>query len=216
MLTDNAARRLQERQSEKLPDFESTTPKDLDKLLGGDTVHQGAVLETSHLEEPTLETLIDAAQDSAKPLIVLDQLTDPHNVGAIFRSGAVFGTSGVITTWRHSAPIDGTLAKSASGALELVPVLHVQNLARTLEQLKNAHITILGLDGGADHALEDETFQTPTAFVLGAEGKGLRELTAKTCTRLCRIEAPGALASLNVSNAAAVAFHLNALRRKKK
>ncbi len=210
-LTENAARRLAERIDGELPAHDVVRPKDLDKILGSDTVHQGALLETSQLPEPRLEDLTEAAANG--PIVLLDQITDPHNVGAILRSAAVFGAAGVIMTWRHSPPLDATLAKSASGALELIPILRVQNLSRTLDDVKAQGITVLGLEGAADAKLEDQAFDGPTAIVLGAEGKGLRQLTAENCTMLCRIAASGTLASLNVSNAAAVALHLAAMRR---
>ena len=184
-----------------------TTPRDLDRLLGADTVHQGLLLETEPLDEPELADLAEASAAGAGPILVLDHVTDPHNVGAILRSAAVFGAAGLVMTRRHSPPLNGTLAKSASGALELVPVLQVQNLAKALEELKAQGITLLGLDGTATETIEGQTFKGPTALVLGAEGKGLRQLTAETCTRLVRITTGETLASLNVSNAAAVALH---------
>lgn len=210
-LTENAARRLGERIEGELPAHDLVRPKDLDKILGPDTVHQGALLETSQLPEPALEDITEAA--SAGPIVLLDQITDPHNVGAILRSAAVFGAAGVIMTWRHSPPLDATLAKSASGALELVPILRVQNLSRTLDDIKKQGIMVIGLEGSADAKLEDQDFTKPTAIVLGAEGKGLRQLTSENCTTLCRISSPGTLASLNVSNAAAVTLHLAAMKR---
>ena len=119
-----------------------------------------------------------------------------------------------MTTRRHSPPLNGTLAKSASGALELIPVALVQNLARAIEELKAAGITVIGLDGEGETLLEDHQLTGPIAFVLGAEGKGLRQLTRETCSTVCRIGTTETLASLNVSNAAAVALHLSAMRRR--
>ncbi len=118
-------------------------------------------------------------------------------------------------TRRHSPPLNGTLAKSASGALELVPIALVQNLAKAMGELKASGFVLLGLDGKADHAIEDEIFDCPVGLVLGAEGKGLRQLTAETCDRLVRITTAGSVASLNVSNAAAVALHAAAMRKRK-
>jgi len=210
-LTDNAERRLQEVLKARGVAHERVLPKDLDRRLGPDTVHQGALIETAPLPEPSLETLAD--QTAGRPLIVLDQVTDPHNVGAILRSAAVFGASGLMMTRRHSPPLDGTLAKSASGALEHVPIVLVQNLARALAELKTLHFTVIGLDGEAPERLEELTWPERAALVLGAEGKGLRQLTRESCDRLCRIAIDGPIASLNVSNAAAIALHAAAARR---
>lgn len=211
-MTENAERRLAGLVAERKAAVERVSPRDLDRLLGADTVHQGALMETAPLPEPALETLTARAGDG-HPLIVLDQVTDPHNVGAILRSAAVFGAAGLVMTRRHSAPLNGTLAKSASGALELVPILLAQNLARTLGELKEQGFNLIGLDGQGETLIEDEPLAGPVAFVLGAEGKGLRQLTRETCHRLVRIATGGPLNSLNVSNAAAVTLHLAAMRR---
>jgi 23S rRNA (guanosine2251-2'-O)-methyltransferase len=210
-LTDNAERRLQEVLRKRGLAHERVLPKDLDRRLGPDTVHQGALVETEPLPEPRLEAIAEAA--AGRPLIVLDQVTDPHNVGAILRSAAVFGASGLIMTRRHSPPLDGALAKSASGALEHVPVLLVQNLARALADLKALDFAVIGLDGEAPDLLEALAWPERTALVLGAEGKGLRQLTRESCDRLCRIATDGPIASLNVSNAAAIALHMGEMRR---
>jgi 23S rRNA (guanosine2251-2'-O)-methyltransferase len=212
LTTDNAGRRLAEAIAARGARAEPASPADLDRMLGPDTVHQGALLETESLPEPSLEDLAERASNGA-PVIVLDHVTDPHNAGAILRSAAVFGAAGLVMTRRHSPPLNGTLAKSASGALELVPVLLVQNLARALAELKAQGFFVLGLANRATARLEDEAFDGRIVIVLGAEGKGLRQLTADTCDRLVRISAAGPLASLNVSNAAAVALHFAAMRR---
>lgn len=213
VMTDNAGRRLADVLARRPIAHEAVAPRDLDRLLGADTVHQGVMLEVEPLDEPSLDDLAERAA-SGGPLVALDQVTDPHNVGAVLRSAAVFGASGLVMTRRHSPPPNGTLAKSASGALELVPLLFVQNLSRTLADLKERGLMLVGLDGTAEETLEEAPLERPCVLVLGAEGKGLRQLTRETCDRLARIEAPGALASLNVSNAAAVALHLAAMRRK--
>ena len=211
LMTENAEHRLQPALAGRSP--ERVRPRDLDRLLGPDTVHQGVLLETEPLAEPALSD-IAAAADAGGPLVVLDHVTDPHNVGAILRSCAVFGASGLVMTRRHSPPLDATLAKSASGALELVPIALEQNLARAIAELKELAFTTIGLDDEADHLLEEETLHGRVALVLGAEGKGLRELTRLSCDRLCRIATSGPIASLNVSNAAAIALHLAAWRRR--
>jgi 23S rRNA (guanosine2251-2'-O)-methyltransferase len=210
-LTDNAERRLHQVLQARGLAHERVLPKDLDRRLGSDTVHQGALIETEPLPEPSLETIAEAC--GGRPVVALDQVTDPHNVGAILRSAAVFGASGLMMTRRHSPPLDGTLAKSASGALEHVPIVLVQNLARALAELKTHHFTVIGLDGEATENLEALDWPERAALVLGAEGKGLRQLTRESCDRLCRIGTDGPIASLNVSNAAAVALHAAAARR---
>lgn len=213
LATENAERRLIETLGPLAHAVERTTPRDLDRILGPDAVHQGAMIEVDDLPEPELRELY--ANADGRPLIVLDQVTDPHNVGAILRSAAAFGAAGLVMTRRHSPPLNGVLAKSASGALELAPIARVQNLSRALDELKAVGFTLFGLDGGAEARLETLDWSRPTAIVMGAEGRGLRELTAKTCDSLVRITTAGPLASLNVSNAAAIALHAAALHRLK-
>src|SRR5215831_19656437 len=210
-LTDNAERRLHQALAIRHPAHERVLPKDLDRRLGTDTVHQGALIEVAPLPEPTLEDL--ARIGAGRPILVLDQVTDPHNVGAILRSAAVFGAAGLVMTRRHSPPLAGALAKSASGALEHVPVSLVQNLARSLTELKELGVAIIGLDGDAADRLEALAWPDRMALVLGAEGRGLRQLTRETCDRRCRIATEGPLSSINVSNAAAIALHLAAVAR---
>jgi 23S rRNA (guanosine2251-2'-O)-methyltransferase len=212
LATDNAARRLEDLIARRGVPVDPATPRDLDNILGTDTVHQGVLLECEPLDEPELATLAELAADGG-PLVILDHVTDPHNAGAILRSAAAFGASGLIMTRRHSPPLNGTLAKSASGALEVIPVALVQNLAAAMDQLKSAGVTLIGLDGTAHAGLESETFKGPIALVMGAEGKGLRQLTAETCTRLVKVSTADTLASLNVSNAAAIALHTAFIKR---
>lgn len=211
-LTENAENRLRTLLERRGLTAERVTPRDLDNRLGPDTVHQGALIVVDDLPEPSLKELARAA--AVKPLVVLDQVTDPHNVGAILRSAAVFGAAGVIMTRRHSPPLGGVLAKAASGALEIVPVVRIQNLARTLDELKGVGFTVIGLDGEASDHLETTAWPSPVALVLGAEGKGLRDLTRQTCDKLARIVTDGELNSLNVSNAAAIALHCGAMVRR--
>lgn len=179
----------------------------LSKKLGPDAVHQGVLVEAAPLEQISLDEAVEDAA-TGKPLIILDQVTDPHNVGAILRSAAAFNAGAVIMTRRNSPPLDGTLAKAASGAVESVPVIHVGNLARALEELGKSGVQRIGLEGSADQPLETADLQPPVALVLGAEHKGLRRLTVENCDLLCRLTTPGPLKSLNVSNAAAVALHV--------
>ncbi|MEZ5845066.1 MAG: 23S rRNA (guanosine(2251)-2'-O)-methyltransferase RlmB [Hyphomicrobiaceae bacterium] len=213
LITENAERRLAAEMALAAVTPERASPRDLDRLLGADTVHQGAMAVVDPLPDRELAELIAETGDRG-PLVVLDQVTDPHNVGAVLRSAAVFGSAGLVMTRRNSPPAHGILAKSASGALELIDLALVQNLARALGEMTAAGVTVLGLDGAAELMIEDEPLTGPVALVLGAEGKGLRQLTRDSCTRLVRIMAPGQIASLNVSNAAAVALHLAAMRRR--
>jgi len=213
LLTDNAERRLTAAIAARAVKPQRAAPRDLDRLLGPDTVHQGVLLETELLPEPALDEVAERA-GSGGPLVVLDQVTDPHNVGAILRSAAVFGASALVMTRRHSPPLSGALAKSASGALEVVPVVLVPNLARALAELADMGFWRLGLDGEADALIDDQPLAQRTALVLGSEGRGLRRLTRDLCDKLCRIGAAGSIASLNVSNAAAVALYVAAMRRR--
>jgi len=186
--------------------------RDLDHMLGRDVVHQGVLLETGPLPELDLMDFLEsiAAEDltaTSAPLLVLDQVTDPHNVGAILRSAAAFGARALIMTKRNSPPLSGTLAKSASGGLEYIPIIHVTNLVRALEMIGNAGYERIGLEGSGQYGLEDETGTRPIALVLGAEDKGMRRLTREVCDRICNLSTGGPLKSLNVSNASAVALH---------
>ena len=207
--TENAAHRLGPLIARRGLEPERVLPKTLDRQLGADTVHQGVLLKVGPLESLTLEEL-----DLSGTLLVLDQVTDPHNVGAALRSAAAFGAKGLLMTQRHSPPLGGVLAKSASGALDLVPIAQVRNLAEALAELGEQGVTRLGLAEEAEIALEEATLTYPLAFVIGAEGRGLRQLTRDRCDALCRISTASALASLNVSNAAAVALHWAQFRSK--
>jgi 23S rRNA (guanosine2251-2'-O)-methyltransferase len=210
LATENAAHRLCPLLAKRGLKPEPVTPKDLDRQLGADAVHQGVLVEA----EPLPPVGLDEA-DTGGILLVLDQVTDPQNVGAALRSAAAFGASGLVMTERHSPPLQGALAKAASGALDIVPVILVMNLAQALAELGERGVMRVGLAEEADTALEAAQLTRPLALVLGAEGQGLRQLTREHCDRVCRISTRSALASLNVSNAAAVALHwasLNALR----
>ncbi len=174
----------------------------INQLLPPDAVHQGVYLEAERLPLLRLEKL---PQD--KVIIALDQVTDPHNVGAIFRSAAAFDVGAILTTFRNSPEITGVLAKAASGALEHVPMVGVTNLARALTELKDEGYLIVGLDSEAPEAMGSLALSLPVVLVLGAEGKGLRQSTRALCNHLVRLELPGAIKSLNVSNAAAIGLY---------
>ena len=179
---------------------------DLGRLVPHDAPHQGVVVEVEPLEEVWLDAILNEAPEQAV-LLVLDQVTDPHNVGAILRSAAAFGAIGIVTQDRHSPPESGALAKAASGALERVPWTRVVNLARALEEIGEAGFWRIGLTGDASSELKDALGPARVALVLGAEGPGLRPNTREHCDALARLPIGEAVESLNVSNAAAVALY---------
>jgi 23S rRNA (guanosine2251-2'-O)-methyltransferase len=179
---------------------------DLGRLVPSDAPHQGVVVEVEPLEEVWLDEIVADAADQAV-LLVLDQVTDPHNVGAILRSAAAFGAVGIVTQDRHSPPESGALAKAASGALERVKWVRTVNLARALEDIAEAGFWRIGLTGDADMDLKEALGPKRVALVLGAEGPGLRPNTRDHCDALARLPISGAVESLNVSNAAAVALY---------
>ncbi len=185
--------------------------QDLARLVTKDAPHQGLVLECAALEDVFLD---DALRDKAdRPIVVLDQVTDPHNVGAIMRSAAAFGASAIVTQDRHAPPEGGVLAKAASGALEALPWVRVVNLARSLEQIAEAGYWRIGLTGAATTTLVDALPSGPVALVLGAEGEGMRNNIEGHCDALARLPIGDEIESLNVSNAAAIALYAIATRR---
>jgi 23S rRNA (guanosine2251-2'-O)-methyltransferase len=206
-LTENAARRLADENIDTRVPAEIVRPQTIDHRLGPDAVHQGLLAEADPLPSPDIDTL---AQEGI--VLVLDQITDPHNVGAILRSAAAFAVKAIVTTARHSPEATGVLAKSASGALELVPVVTVQNLHRALGELNDLGFMTVGLDSEGSEDLGAVALQQPLALVLGAEGKGLRQLTRETCSVVARLDMPGEIKSLNVSNAAVLALYIGASR----
>jgi 23S rRNA (guanosine2251-2'-O)-methyltransferase len=207
LLTENAARRLADENIDTRIIPEIVRPATIDQRLGPDAVHQGLLAEVDPLPSPDIDTL---AQEGI--VLVLDQITDPHNVGAIMRSAAAFAVKAIVTTARHSPEATGVLAKSASGALELVPLVLVQNLARALTELNDRGFMTVGLDSAGGEDLAAISLRQPLALVLGAEGKGLRQLTRETCSAVARLDMPGDIKSLNVSNAAVLALYIGASR----
>ena len=204
-LTENAAHELAETLAKRNIQAQISKPQQLASLLPPDAVHQGMVLETEPLPEPDLADL--AA--SGKLLVLIDQVSDPRNVGAILRAAAVFGAGGIILPRRNSPPPSGTLAKTASGALEVVPLLAVTNLARALETLHKAGYMSVGLDERGDTLIGDVPKDRPLAVVMGAEGSGLRRLTRETCDMLARLAVAddAGFATLNVATATAVTLY---------
>ncbi|WP_242150384.1 23S rRNA (guanosine(2251)-2'-O)-methyltransferase RlmB [Sphingomonas sp. BAUL-RG-20F-R05-02] len=180
---------------------------DLARLVPSDAPHQGLVAEVDPLEDIWLADLLEQGADDKRPLLVLDQVTDPHNVGAILRSAAAFDALGIITPDRHAPPESGTIARAASGALEMVPWVRVVNLARALDEIAEAGFWRVGLAGEATQTLNEAMGQQRVALVLGAEGEGMRQNTATHCDELGRLPISPRMESLNVSNAAAIALY---------
>ena len=202
LATENGLRRLTEEVGPPRITPELVRPSEIDARLGPDAVHQGLYLEAEPLPSPDLD---DLPADAL--VLALDQVTDPHNVGAVVRTAAAFGVAAILTTARHSPAATGVLAKSASGGLEHVPFLVVRNLAETLIELGERGFLRIGLDSEAPVALAEVTPSRPLVVVLGAEGKGLRERTRTCCDVLARLPLEGAIRSLNVSNAGAIALY---------
>ncbi|MCF6320393.1 MAG: 23S rRNA (guanosine(2251)-2'-O)-methyltransferase RlmB [Rhizobiaceae bacterium] len=205
LVTKNAFHRLEKQiaNSAGLEIFE-VTPRDLDNMVGGEAVHQGAVLECDPLPAKSLDELQPGAR-----VVILDQISDPHNVGAIMRSCVAMGVEALVTTVRSSAPQTAILAKSASGALDLIDLIEVSNLSKAISNLNSQGYQTIGLDSEGPRKLESSIDSAlPVALVLGAEGRGLRQKTRETCSTLARLDMPGKIKSLNVSNAAALALYI--------
>ena len=199
-------------------DIPSTIPvtfadvADLGRLVPKDAPHQGIVAEVERLDDWLLADLLDQAEDG-RPLLVLDQVTDPHNVGAILRSAAAFNALGIVTQDRHAPPESGTVARAASGALETVPWVRVVNLSRALDEIRDADFWRVGLTGHASQTLNETiTGHGKIALVLGAEGEGMRQNTEAHCDELAKLPISDKVESLNVSNAAAIALYAVAVR----
>ena len=200
--TKNAAAKLQSLFIARNLTPQIVLPRDLDKLVGPDAVHQGLIAKLTPLP------LLDITDIEAQGLVVLlDQVTDPHNVGAILRSCAAFKVQALITTQRNSPQGSAILGKTASGGQEHVPIIEVTNLSRAMDYLKKLNFTLIGLDSEAEFPMGKLTIPPPLALVLGAEGKGLRHKTRQNCDIMARLDMPGAIKSLNVSNAAAVCLY---------
>ena len=191
--------------------LELAGPEDLARLVARDAPHQGLVLECAPLEDLHLEEVLDGDPD--RPIVVLDQVTDPHNVGAILRSAAAFDALGIVTQDRHAPPESGALAKSASGALEIVPWVRVVNLSRALEEIAEAGFWRIGLTGHSNRLLGEAIGTARVALVLGAEGEGMRANTEAHCDELAKLPISNKMESLNVSNAAAIALYAAASAR---
>ena len=189
---------------------EVSDPRDFNKLIDKNSIHQGALLEVRPLEWGSLMTVIMQSKSKLPNLVLLDRVTDPHNVGAILRSAEVFGASAVVGTRHHSAPETGALAKAASGALERQPYIRVKNLADTILELKKMGFVALGLDAAGSNDISEAAklySDNPIALILGAEGPGLRSRTKEVADALVKIEPISSFGSLNVSNAAAVGLY---------
>ena len=202
LVTENAERRLHEAVPALPVQPQLVRPDEISRLLEPDAVHQGLYLEADPLPSPTLDSLPDDAF-----VVALDQITDPHNVGALVRTAAAFKVDAILTTARHSPSATGVLAKSASGGLEHVPFLIVRNLAEALIALGERGFQRVGLDSEGDRPLDEITVRRPLVVALGAEGKGLRQRTRECCDVIGRLDMPGAIKSLNVSNAAAITLY---------
>ncbi|TPQ52108.1 23S rRNA (guanosine(2251)-2'-O)-methyltransferase RlmB [Prosthecomicrobium hirschii] len=202
-VTRNAEARLRERGLTFPVEPQQVEPRWIDARVGADTVHQGVLVETE-----TLTTDRMSALRKARLVLALDQVTDPHNVGAVMRSAVALGADALLTTTRHSPEETGVLAKSASGAVDLLTHVEVVNLARTLNALRDEGFTVIGLDSDGPEPIEAVRPGARTVLVLGSEGKGLRPITRDACDQMVRLDMPGPIKSLNVSNAAVLALYL--------
>ncbi len=201
--TANAWKKLsaEDKDIAKNIDLQISSPRELDQLTKFNAVHQGMVLKVMPLPRLDINDLIDC-----RFVVILDQISDPHNVGAILRSACAFNADALITTARHAPGETAILAKSASGALDIVPVIEVANLGEAIKFLKKQAFWCIGLDSEADLPLAGDSFDHSIALILGAEGKGLRQKTRQLCDQMFRLDMPGEIKSLNVSNAAAIAM----------
>jgi 23S rRNA (guanosine2251-2'-O)-methyltransferase len=208
--TTEAAAKLSEISSippRTLGQLKGAARKDIDQLVGPDAVHQGAAVLVHALNYDLQDVLERVSQNPNACIVVLDQVTDPHNVGAILRSAAAFGAAAVVAPDRHAPDENGAMAKSASGALDKLPYIKAGNLVRALELVKEHQFWLVGLDAEAPQQLADIKLDGRIALVLGAEGEGLRRLVKETCDHVARLPMAGDMESLNVSNAAAISLY---------
>lgn len=205
LITKNTKEELGEKRFAACKNQVLVESRKLDDMLPREAVHQGIALECEPLSQPSLQEWLKMGHN--KPVLLLDQVSDPHNIGAILRSCAAFDAGAVVTTDRNAPTESGVMAKSASGALELVPLIAVVNLVQAIEILKKSGYWIYGLDGEAKQVISEVKPDRKTALVLGAEGRGLRRLTGEHCDVLVRLPISNKMESLNVSNAAAVALY---------
>lgn len=209
VLTENALAKAKPLLDKRNLAPQIVTPRDLDVLAGAGAVHQGIAVDAAPLPQPDLNELLDrGAAKGASVVAMLDQVTDPHNVGAVLRSAAAFSIDAIIMQARHSPPIGGVLAKAASGALEHVALVEVTNLSRALDAMKEHGYSCVGFDSEATAPFSESlSGSQKLALVFGAEDKGLRRLVREACDAVCALPATGPIKSLNVSNAAAIAFY---------
>lgn len=205
LVTKNTREELGEKPFAGLKNLNLIEGQKLEHMLPAGSVHQGIAVEVEPLSQPSLQQWL--SEGIEKPILLLDQVTDPHNVGAILRSAAAFDAGCVVLTDRNAPTESGTMAKSASGALETVPLITVSNLAQAMQTIKKAGYWTAGLDGEARESIADAKLDNKTALVLGAEGRGLRRLTAEHCDFLVKLPMSSRMESLNVSNAAAIALY---------
>ncbi|CTQ51815.1 23S rRNA (guanosine-2'-O-)-methyltransferase RlmB [Roseibium album] len=201
--TENAQRRLEERGVKIDVPIEQMMPRALDRMVTKDAVHQGMILETDPLPAYGPEHL-----KGARLILALDQVTDPHNVGAILRSAVALGADAVVTTERHAPEEGPVLAKSASGALDMIKHVRVKNMARFVAEMRDQMFGCIALDSDGPASLEDTPFTDKTVLVLGSEGKGVRHGVREACDLLARLDMPGEIRSLNVSNAAVLSLYV--------
>jgi 23S rRNA (guanosine2251-2'-O)-methyltransferase len=200
-----ATRQATDELGSKLKNPQAVDGKKLDNMLPPGSVHQGVAIECEPLTQPSLSQWLSRGEN--KPVLILDQVTDPHNVGAILRSAAAFDIGAVIATDRHAPLETGVMAKTACGGMEMVPYIMVGNLVQAIDTLKKAGYWIYGLDSATDKSISAIKFDAKTALVMGAEGKGLRRLTTEHCDALVKLPMSERMESLNVSNAAAIAMY---------